>query len=71
METTAEAFLAAEVAVEALFILRRAETATAAEALASEKRFEKFLAYCVGIWYDLSCENKCISWKEYKGRGLP
>ena len=32
---------------------------------------KKFLAYCVGIWYDLSCENKCISWKEYKGRGLP
>ena len=41
METAAEAFLAAEVAVEAPFTLRQAETATAAEALASEKRFEK------------------------------
>ena len=27
---------------------------------------EKVLAHCAGIWYDLSCENKCISWKEYK-----
>ena len=41
METTAEAFLAAEVAAEAPFTLRRAETVTAAEALASENRFEK------------------------------
>ncbi len=51
-----EAVPAAEeaVAAEATFTHPPAETATAAE-----------VAYCcAGIWYDLSCENKCISWKE-------
>lgn len=69
METTEAAVPAAEeaVAAEATFTHPPAETATAAEVSDSKKS----LAFCVGIWYDLSCENKCISWKECKDRGLP